>query len=454
VSEHQFDLVVVGMGPGGEYVATKAAAAGMSVAAVEQDLVGGECPFWGCNPSKMMIRAANLIAEARRIPGVAGGAVVSPAWAPVARRIREEATHDWDDKEAADRFIGLGGTLFRGHGRLCGQAKVSVGDVVLVAKRGILIDIGTPPWIPPIDGLAATPFWTNRQAIETEAVPTSLVVLGGGPVGVELAQVFARFGARVTVVQSRDRLLAHDEPESGALLETVFEREGISVVTGTATESVSYDGHQFTVGLAGGGAVTGERLLVAAGRRANLASLGVGVIGQDEQARYIDVDDRMQAAPGVWALGDAVGKGAFTHLSLYQGRIVLNQLLGRPFHPVEYHAVPSVTFTDPEIGTVGLREAEARERLGDRVATAVRRLPESPRGWIHDGGNDGFIKLVADTERGVLVGATSAGPAGGEVLGLLSLAVHAPVPIERLRQMIYAYPTFYQAVAEAIGRLH
>jgi pyruvate/2-oxoglutarate dehydrogenase complex dihydrolipoamide dehydrogenase (E3) component len=452
VSEYQFDLVVIGMGPGGEFVATKAAAAGLSVAAIEQNLVGGECPFWGCTPSKMMIRAGNMIAEGRRIPGVAGASVVSPDWAPVARRIRK-ATHDWNDTAATDRFVGLGGTLFRGHGRLHGQASVSVGDVVLTANSGILIDAGTAPWIPPIHGLAATPFWTNRQAVETEEVPTSLVVLGGGPVGVELAQAFARFGASVTLVEALDRLLAHEEPESSALLAKVFEREGIPVLTGASTESVSYDGHEFTVTLAGGRALTGERLLVAAGRRANLASLGVGVIGQDEQARYVEVDEHMSAAPGVWALGDVVGKGAFTHMSLYQGRIVLDQLLGRPHHAAEYHAVPCVTFTDPEIGTVGLREAQARERLGDSIATAVRRIPESPRGWIYNGGNDGFIKLVADTERGVLVGATSAGPAGGEVLGLLSLAVHAPVPIERLQQMIYAYPTFHQVVAEAIGRL-
>jgi len=452
VSEHKFDLVVVGMGPGGQYVATKAAAAGLSVAAVEENLVGGECHFWGCVPSKMMIRAGNLLAEGRRIPGMAGASVISPDWSPVARRIRD-ATHDWSDESAVHQFTGLGGVLYRGHGRLSGPASVNVGDLALTAKRGIVIDVGTAPWIPPIAGLANTPYWTNHQAIEAEYVPNSLVVLGGGPIGVELAQVFARFGAEVTVVETLDRLLARDEPESSALVAAVFEREGISVLTGTSVESVSHDGDGFTVAVAGGRELTGERLLVSTGRKANLASLGVGVIDQDELAHHIHVDECMLAAPGVWALGDVVGKGAFTHISLYQGRIVLDQLLDLPFQPADYRAVPTVTFTDPEIGTVGMTEAEARMRLRNRVATAVRQIPESPRGWIHGAGNDGFIKLVVDTERGLLVGATSAGPTGGEVLGTLCLAIHAAVPIERLEQMIYAYPTFHGAIPEAIGRL-
>jgi pyruvate/2-oxoglutarate dehydrogenase complex dihydrolipoamide dehydrogenase (E3) component len=453
VTEQQFDLVVIGVGPGGQYVATKAAAAGLSVAAVEENLVGGECHFWGCNPSKMMIRAGNLLAEGRRIPGLAGDSVISPDWPPVARRIRD-ATHDWSDQSAVDEFTALGGVLYRGHGRLSGAASVTVGDIVLTAKRGILLDVGTAPKIPPIDGLADTPYWTNHQAMEAEHVPNSLVVLGGGQVGVEVAQVFARFGVKVTVVEVLDRLLALDEPESSALLATVFAREGISVLTGTSVESVSHDGQEFTIAPEDGPAVTGEQLLVATGRKADLASLGVGVIGQDEQAHYIDVDQDLRAAPGVWALGDVVGKGEFTHVSLYQGRIVLDQLLGRAYQPADYRAVPRVTFTDPEIGTVGMTEAEARKRLGNAVATGVRQIPESPRGRIHGVGNDGFIKVVADTERGVLVGATSAGPSGGEVLGLLCLAVHAAVPIALLEDMIYAYPTFHGAIPEALGRLH
>jgi len=451
VSEHDFDVVILGMGPGAEYVGEELARAGVSVAAVEERLVGGECPYWGCVPSKMMIRAADLLAEGRRIPGMAGSSVISPDWTPVASRIRDEATDDWDDKVAADRFTDLGGTLFRGHGTITAPGEVRVGDDVLRARRGIVIGSGSQPAIPPIDGLAATPYWTNHEAIEAVAVPRSLLVLGGGAIGAELAQVSARFGSAVTVVEAQGQLLPMEEPESGELLARVFRADDIAVSTGVAASSVGHDGDEFTLTLADGSRLRGERLLVATGRRVDLAALGVGAIGLDEHARFLATDGQMLAAPGVWALGDVVGKGAFTHMSMYHGGIILGQLLGRPHHPAEYHAVPRVTFTDPEIGAVGMTEAQARQHLGDRVATAITQLATSARGWIHKA--DGFVKLVADTERGVLVGATSAGPAGGEVLSMLTLAVHARVPVQRLTEMIYAYPTFHRAVEDAVRQL-
>ena len=452
MSEREFDVVVIGMGPGGEHVAEELARAGLSVAAVEDSLVGGECPYWGCVPSKMMIRAANLLAEGRRIPGMAGSSAVSADWAPVARRIRDEATDNWDDTVAADRYTDLGGTLVRGRGVIAGPGRVAVGGDTLVARRGIVINTGTVPAIPPIPGLAGTPFWTNHAAVETEQVPQSLIVLGGGAIGAELSQVFARFGSRVTVVEAADRLLPMDEPEAGALLAGVFGRDGMDVRTGVGAEAVAHAGSSFTVTLRGGETVSAERLLVATGRRSDLAALGVGAIGLDETARTIDVDDQMIAAPGVWAIGDVVGKGAFTHMSMYHAEIVIASVLGRPHHPAEYHAVPWVTFTDPEIGAVGRTAAQARERLR-HVETGLAQIPASARGWIHKAGNDGFIKLVADADRGVLVGATSAGPAGGEVLSMLTLAVHAAIPVQRLREMIYAYPTFHRAVTDALAQL-
>jgi pyruvate/2-oxoglutarate dehydrogenase complex dihydrolipoamide dehydrogenase (E3) component len=449
VDEREFDVVVIGMGPGGEYVAEELAKAGVSVAAVEDGLVGGECPYWGCVPSKMMIRAADLLAEGRRVPGMAGSSVISPDWAPVASRIRDEATDDWNDAVAADRFTGLGGTLLRGHGVIIAPGQVGVGDHVLRARRGIVIGTGAAAAIPPIAGLAGTPYWTNHQAIETEVVPRSLVVLGGGAVGAELAQVFARFGCSVTIVEAREALLPAEEPESGRLLAEVFGAEGIAVRTGVAAASVSHD-DEFTVTLADGTSARAERLLVATGRRSDLVALGVGAIGLDEHAHFLDTDADMLVAPGVWALGDVVGHGGFTHMSMYEGSIIVSQLLGRPHHRAEYHAVPRVTFTDPEIGAVGMTEAQARDRLGDAVQTAVVELPDSARGWIYKADNRGVIKLIADSERGVLVGATSAGPMGGEVLSMLTLAVHAPVPVSRLREMIYAYPTFHRAVEDAL----
>src|SRR5262245_20138606 len=226
------------MGPGGEEVAGRLAETGLAVAGVESRLVGGECPYFGCVPSKMMIRAGNLLAESRRLPGMAGRSVVEPAWDPVAKRIRDEATDDWDDTVAADRFAAKGGHLFRGTGRIIAPGKVVVtqasgeSDALLAARRGIVINTGTVPAVPPIPGLAGTPFWTNREAIMATAVPESLLVLGGGAVGAELAQVFARFGAGVTVVEALAHLLPAEEPEAGELLATVFRAEGIGVRTG------------------------------------------------------------------------------------------------------------------------------------------------------------------------------------------------------------------------------
>jgi pyruvate/2-oxoglutarate dehydrogenase complex dihydrolipoamide dehydrogenase (E3) component len=452
----QTDIVVIGMGPGGEDAAGKLAQAGLHVTGVEAKLVGGECPYWGCVPSKMMIRAGNLLAEARRIPGMAGASTVNPSWAPVARRIRDEATDSWDDKVAVDRFTGKGGHFVRGRGQITGRGVVTVdtpwGPQVFRARRGIIVSTGTEPAIPPVPGLASTPYWTNREAMQTEEIPESLVVLGAGAVGAELAQVFARFGARVTVVEALDRLLPAEEPEAGDLLATVFTREGITVRTGAPAKRVSHDGQRFAVSLAGGDMLTAQRLLVAAGRRADLAALGLGAYGIGKTTSAIATDERMRAADGLWAIGDITGKGAFTHVSMYQAAITVADILGQDGPPADYRAVPRVTFTDPEIGAVGVTEAQARQQ-GLAVRTGSAQLPSSARGWIHKAGNDGFIKLIEDTRRGVLVGATSAGPAGGEVLSALAVAVHARVQVADLQTMIYAYPTFHRAIETALDDL-
>jgi pyruvate/2-oxoglutarate dehydrogenase complex dihydrolipoamide dehydrogenase (E3) component len=447
----QVDVVVVGQGPGGEDAAKRLAQAGLAVVAIDGRLLGGECPYYGCVPSKIMIRRANALAEAGRVDDLAGSAVVRPDWGPVARRIRE-ATADWDDSAAVQRLEEAGGRFVRGRARLDGPNRVVVDDHVFEARRALVLNPGTVASIAPVDGLADTPFWTNREAVETERVPSSMAVLGGGAIGAELGQAFRRFGAEVTVVETADRLVAPEEPEAGRLLVRVFEREGITVRSGAHVTGVAYDGDRFSLEVDGGDAVVCEVLLVATGRHTELAELNVASIGVDEHARFLPVDDHLRVVDGVWAIGDACGHGAFTHVSMYHADIVVNDILGRPVHRADYRGLSRVTFTDPEIGSVGLTEAQARAD-GIDVRSAVTDLPSSPRGWIHGPGNDGFIKLVADASRRVLVGATSVGPSGGEVLSMLTLAVHAEVPIEQLRTMIYAYPTFHRAVLDALSKL-
>jgi pyruvate/2-oxoglutarate dehydrogenase complex dihydrolipoamide dehydrogenase (E3) component len=449
----QVDVVVIGMGPGGEEVAGSLAEAGLEVVGVESGLVGGECPYWGCVPSKMMVRAANLVAEARRIPGMAGQVTVEPDWKPVASRIREEATDSWNDEVAVERFRGKGGYLARGQGRLAGPGRVVVGDREFAARRAVVVATGSRPVVPPIVGLDNVPHWTNHQFIETEHLPRSLVVLGGGAIGVELAQVAARFGSEVTVVEALDRLVVNEEPEASQLLADVFSREGIRVRTGVGAASVAQSASgAISVSLADGSQVAGERLLVATGRRAVLADLGLETVGLDSTAGAIPVDHELRAGPGLWAVGDVTGHGVFTHVAVYQARIAIASILGRPVKAADYHALPRVTFTDPEIGSVGLAEEAARAQ-GVDVRTGISLVASSSRGWIHKAGNDGFIKLVADRSRGILVGATSAGPVGGEVLSLLALAVQVNVPVVELRHMIYAYPTFHRGIEDALRDL-
>lgn len=446
------DVLVIGMGPGGEDVAGRLAEAGLDVVGIEKQLVGGECPYWGCVPSKMMIRAANLLAEARRIPGMAGTVTVRPDWAPVAQRIRDEATDDWNDQVAVDRFAEKGGRFVRGAARFTGPRTVRVGGDEYAARRGIVIATGTKPSIPPIEGLADVPYWTNRDAIEAKELPASLLVLGGGAIGLELAQVFGRFGVDVTVIEAFDRLLPLEEPEAGALLAELLPRDGVISVRRARATRVTHDDGGSTVHLDGGRAISAEKLLVATGRNADLRAIAAGRAGLDESARWIDVDARMRAAPGIWAVGDITGKGAFTHVAMYQARIAAADILGEGTHEGDYRALPRVTFTDPEVGAVGLTELQARE-AGVDVLTALSHVPHSARGWIHKTGNEGFIKLVADASSGTLVGATSVGPHGGEVLGMLSLAVHARVPVRTMREMIYAYPTFHRGVEDALRNL-
>jgi pyruvate/2-oxoglutarate dehydrogenase complex dihydrolipoamide dehydrogenase (E3) component len=443
------DIVVVGVGTCGEDLSLRLLGAGLSVVGVEAALVGGECAYWACLPSKMMIRAANILQEARRVNGMAGQVEVTSDWGPVARRVRTEATGGWDDSIAVKRFKSRGGRLVHGRGKLTGPRTVTVGDESFTARHGIVIATGSKPAIPPIQGMAEVDFWTTHDVIQAEKLPKSMIVLGGGAVGCELGQVLARFGVAVTIVEAADRLLPAEEPEASQVIEAAFAAEGIQLHRGAAVRRVESQAGSFLATLDGGEQLASERLLVATGRTVDLSNLGLESVGLNGKDRFIQVDERMRVTDGIWAMGDVTGKAMFTHVALYQSAIVAADILGEEHPAARYDAVPRATFTDPEVGAVGMTEAEALA-AGLDVVVAVKQLPASFRGWLHASGG-GVIKLVADRKTGVLIGATAVGPHGGEMLGMLSLAVHGRIPLAELRSMIYAFPTFYGGIGEAMG---
>ena len=446
------DVVVLGLGVGGEELANTLADNGLNVIGIESNLVGGECPYFGCIPTKMMIRADDMVAEGRRIPGFAGESTVKPDWTPVARRIRDVATDNWNDRLAVERFERKGGHFVRGAGKLAGPGKVSVNGTTYEASQGIVIATGTSPVVPPIPGLDRVKFWTNRDAVKVEELPESLVILGGGAIGVELAQVFARFGVKVSIIEGMDRVLAMEEPEASAVLGEVLQREGIELWLKSRAQSVEPRDAAITVNLDGGRQVTGQALLVATGRRANLQDIGLETVGLDPSARLLEPDDHLRVGERLWAIGDVTTSGGFTHMAIYHADIVVQDILGVPGPGADYRAKPRVTFTDPEVGAAGFTEEQARKK-GINVRTGIQKASVTSRGWIHGPGNDGLIKVVEDADRRVLVGATTMGPRGGDLLGIFELAIKLQIPSDELRHLIYAYPTFYRGTGEAVRKL-
>jgi pyruvate/2-oxoglutarate dehydrogenase complex dihydrolipoamide dehydrogenase (E3) component len=450
--DERVDVIVLGMGVGGEEVGNSLAGNGLRVVGIESNLLGGECPYFGCIPTKMMIRADDMVAEGRRIPGFAGDSTVKPDWKPVARRIRDVATDNWDDRVAVERFEGKGGHFVRGLGKLAGPGKVSVNGTTYEASRAIVISTGTSPAVPPIPGLDRVKYWTNREAVKVEQLPESLIILGGGAVGVELSQVFARFGVKVSVIEGMNRLLAMEEPEASAVLGEVLQRDGIELFLNARAMSVEPRGEGVSVMLADGRAISADQLLVATGRRANLQDIGLETVGLDPSARFLEPDDHLRVGQRLWAIGDVTVSGGFTHVAIYQADIVIDDILGKPGPGADYRAKPRVTFTDPEVGAAGLTEEQAKKK-GLNVRTGIQKASVTSRGWIHGPGNDGFIKVVEDADRGVLVGATTMGPRGGDILGIFELAIKLQIPADELRHLIYAYPTFYRGAGEAVRKL-
>jgi dihydrolipoamide dehydrogenase len=461
----QFDVIVVGGGSSGENIVGRCKGCGLTIAVVEAELVGGECSYWACLPSKVLLRPGEVLAEARRVPGVASAVAGSIDVDAVLDR-RDGIVSDWDDAPQVQWVEGHEGVLVRGHARLVGERRVDVtspeGTVrELAARRAVVLATGSTALVPPVDGLADITFWTSRDATSAEGVPERLVVLGGGVVGAELAQAFKRLGSReVTVVEEADRLVANLEPFAGDELRDAFVAEGITVLLGAKAvkaERVSPRG-TVTLTLEDGTRVEGDELLVAVGRRPATADVGLETVGL-EPGSTVEVDDRMRvtgvAGGWLYAVGDVNGRALLTHIGKYQARIAGDVALhGSEIDAAAGHrAVPAIVFTDPQIASVGLTERQAREQ-GLAVRTVQYDIGDTSGASVHGQGITGTSQLVVDDARRVIVGATFVGPGIAELLHSATIAIVAEVPLDVLWHAVPSFPTMSEVwlrLLEAYG---
>lgn len=454
----QFDVVCLGGGVAGEAIAAGLQGSGLTLAVVERELVGGECPYWGCMPSKTLLRSAETLREAARARELAASRV---DWSLDMPKVCARAlwmARDLDDRRPAAAMQATGATLFRGEGTMADSRTVEVAGTRLVARRAVVIANGGTAAIPSIAGLDRIDYWTNRQATLPRELPPSLAVLGGGPIGIELGQAYARLGSKVTLIEGGPAFLGADEPEVGGLLRAHLQAEGIDLVVGDPCTSVegqasgdaSSKEARVLVRLKSGASVKADRLLVATGRRANAQAWQA--LGLPRTPRgWLQVDPAtLEVQPGVYGAGDVTGLGGYTHLAYYHGQIVARRLRGIDARAT-HCAVPRVLYTDPEVASVGLTEAAARAQGLDVVAVQTDPA-DTARGYIHDF-HGGVLKLVGDRTRGVLVGATLVSPRAGEVIGELVLAIRLGTPLDALAEVIHPFPAFNRVLGQSLAEL-
>jgi dihydrolipoamide dehydrogenase len=456
MAEREFDVVILGAGPAGEVCAGRLGEAGLDVAVVEPHLIGGECSFYACMPSKAMLRPAELLTEVRRIPGVAE-AVTGELDVPAVLKRRDEIIHGLDDSSQVPWLESRGVTLVRAAGRLDGERRVIAGDDTLVARKAVVVATGTAPLIPDIEGLRDAEPWTNREATTAKEVPARLAILGGGVVGVEMAQAYVSLGSEVTLVERGDRLIPREERFASTDVEETLRERGVQVLVGTSASRVSAADGEVTIELDSGGPLRADELLVAIGRRHNTDDLGLETVGL-EPGEPVEVDDSMRASDWLYAIGDVNGRALLTHMGKYQARIAADVIMGYGGECLPSNAdgsrSPRVIFTDPHVAAVGYTLDAARQ---DGLNVRVVDVPTQGNAGASFYGRDsarGTARLVVDDDRGVIVGATFTGPEVAEFLQAATIAVIGEVPLERLFHAVPAFPTRSEVwlyLLEALG---
>ena len=442
----RFDVAVVGMGPGGEHAAYRLIAEGKKLAVIERELIGGECSYWACIPSKTLIRPPEARSDARRVAGVGDPSL---SWAD-ASAYRDLMVRNYDDAKQIKGYEEQGATVFKGDARLVGPGVVEVGDERIEATD-ILLATGSEPTMPPIEGLEDIDVWTNREATGVKEIPERTIVIGAGPVGLELAQMLSRYGSSVALVQRSDRLLDRETAEVSELLADYVADDGIEVHTGKNAVRARREGDSKVVEFEDGSELSADVIVVATGRRPRVKGLGLESIGVNADGG-VPIDERCRVADGVWALGDVTGVSLFTHVAKYQGRVVSHNILGRD-RVADYRAVPRVVFCDPEIATVGLSVEQAREQGMDVATASIDLAAVLARPSTYEENPRGHLGLVANRATKTLVGAWAVAPLAAEWIHQAVLAVRAQVPIEVLLDTVAQFPSYSEGYLLALEGL-